>query len=229
MMTTDTLDMTMMNHASHAADEASARFWDGMARKYAKGKIADRAGYERSLARTRDYLSADSVALELGCGTGNTALTHAPYVKHITGTDISAEMVAIANEKRGENDQSNADFIVSGAEVLPFSRDSYDVVMGHNLYHLVADVDAALAEARRVTKPGGVFITKTPCLGEMGALMRRVVLPVMKRWYGVPVVHTFTIKQFTNAIEDAGFKIEAIEFHGTKGKDTRPFVVARKV
>ena len=99
--------------------------------------------------------------------------------------------------------------------------------MAHNLYHLVDDVDAALAAAHRVLKPNGVFITKTPCLGEMNPFMRNIVLPVMRRFYGVPTLHTFTIEKFKQAIMDAGFKIEEVEFHGTKGKDSRPFIVAR--
>ncbi len=226
-MTTETLSPYTMNTERTQKTDPGTRFWDKTARKYAKSKIADKAGYRRSLARTADYLLPEDEVLEIGCGTGATALQHAPRVKHITGTDISGEMVAIATEKVLEDGRLNAEFVVSGAQSLPFADQSFDAAMAHNLYHLVDDVDAALAAAHRVLKPNGVFITKTPCLGEMNPLMRNIVLPVMRRFYGVPTLHTFTIEAFKQAILDAGFKIEAVEFHGTKGKDNRPFIVAR--
>jgi len=50
------------------------RFWDRGARKYARGAVADPAGYERTLDRTRGLLRPDHGVLELGCGTGSTAL-----------------------------------------------------------------------------------------------------------------------------------------------------------
>ncbi|MEL6436263.1 MAG: class I SAM-dependent methyltransferase [Pseudomonadota bacterium] len=226
-MTAQALTLTDMTPTETNADK-SRRFWDRMARKYAKGKIADQAGYERSLERTRDFLATDQDVLEIGCGTGTTALHHAPFVRHITGTDISPEMVEIAREKIAETGPLNADFIASTAENLPFPTASFDVAMGHNLYHLVDDVDAALAEAHRVTKPGGIFITKTPCLGEMNAFLRNVVMPVMKRFYGVAALQMFTTRDLKAALTRAGFEIMAVEFHGTKGKDTRPFIVARR-
>jgi ubiquinone/menaquinone biosynthesis C-methylase UbiE len=82
---------------SRTADDA--QFWDRAARKYATDPIADIAGYERTLERTRHYLKGDETAFEFGCGTGTTALKLAPFVQRIVATDISAEMIAIAREK----------------------------------------------------------------------------------------------------------------------------------
>ena len=77
-----------------------ARFWDRTSRKYAASAILDRAGYERTLDRTRALLGSGDRVLELGCGTGTTALLLADDVQHYLATDISAGMIAIANEKR---------------------------------------------------------------------------------------------------------------------------------
>ena len=82
-----------MNVASAGSDE---RFWNRVARKYAALPIADVAGYERSLERTRSYLRPTDKVLEFGCGTGGTALKLAPSVASIVATDISGEMIAIA-------------------------------------------------------------------------------------------------------------------------------------
>ncbi|MEM1375885.1 MAG: class I SAM-dependent methyltransferase [Pseudomonadota bacterium] len=227
-MTTQALTLAEMKPADTNVDK-SRNFWDRMARKYAKGKIGDQAGYERSLERTRGFLTPDMDVVEIGCGTGTTALHHAPFVGHITGTDISPEMVEIAREKVATSGPLNADFIASVADELPFPDDSFDMAMGHNIFHLVEDLDAALTEAHRIIKSGGVFITKTPCLGEMNPIMRKAIVPLMQWWFGIATVHKFTIRKFQSALEDADFRVEAVEFHGTKGKDTRPFIVARKV
>ena len=69
------------------------------AKGYAKRPVTDETAYQRKLKLTQDYLSPDMEVLELGCGTGTTALFHAPFVKHITGIDISRNMLEIARAK----------------------------------------------------------------------------------------------------------------------------------
>lgn len=229
-MTRQTLSSyTLIGQEPNSAADKSAHFWNKMARKYAKNKVSDAQGYARSLARTRDFLKPQDQVLEIGCGTGTTALHHAPLVSQITGTDISSEMVAIANEKAADGKVLNAKFVVAQAENLPFAESSFDVVMAHNLLHLVSDLDQALTSANRVLKSGGVFISKTPSLAEMNGLMRHFVLPIMKRIYNVPSLHIFTTDELHLAIKRAGFTVEHTEFHATKGTDTRPLIVAFKI
>jgi ubiquinone/menaquinone biosynthesis C-methylase UbiE len=66
-----------------------ARFWDRRADGYSKRPIKDMESYEKTLDCTRKHLSASDEVLEVGCGTGTTALRLAPVVKQITATDIS--------------------------------------------------------------------------------------------------------------------------------------------
>ena len=54
--------------------QETMKFWDGIAEKYAKRPISDMAAYEYTLGRTRSYLKPEDQVLELGCGTGSTAL-----------------------------------------------------------------------------------------------------------------------------------------------------------
>ncbi len=48
--------------------------------------------------------------LEFGCGTGTTAITHAPYVKHIRAIDISSNMIEIAQRKADAKNIKNVTF-----------------------------------------------------------------------------------------------------------------------
>ena len=154
-----------------------AHFWDRAARKYATDPIADIAGYERTLERTRHYLKGDEAAFEFGCGTGTTALRLAPFVGRIVATDISGEMIAIAREKAKAEGCGNATFEVARPEAAPWPDGSFDVALGFNVLHLVADREAVLRGVHRLLRPGGLFISKTPCLKEMNPLMR-IVLPL---------------------------------------------------
>ena len=64
--------------------DKSAKFWDRIAKRYSKQPVADETSYQKKLQITHEYLKPDMEVLELGCGTGSTAIIHSPYVKHIS-------------------------------------------------------------------------------------------------------------------------------------------------
>lgn len=203
------------------------RFWDRIARKYATHKIADVAGYERTLERTRHYLGGHEQAFEFGCGTGTTALKLAPSVGHITATDISSEMIAIARDKARAEGCGNATFEVARPEAAPWPDGSFDVAFGFNVLHLVPDRAAALRGVHRLLRPGGLFISKTPCLKEMNPLIR-IAVPLMQLIGKAPHVAFLSAEDLEREITAAGFEIIERARHGSRGKDVRPFIVARK-
>lgn len=207
---------------------SDTRFWDRIARKYANDPIADVAGYERTLEETRRYLKPSDAAFEFGCGTGTTALRLASSVGHLTATDISSEMIAIAREKAATEGVANVSFEVATPDASTLPDAAFDVALGFNVLHLVAARDAALRGVHRVLKPGGLFVSKTPCLSEMNPAIRLVV-PLMQAVGKAPYVAFFSAAQLERAIADAGFEIIERARHATKGKDVRPFLVARKV
>lgn len=204
-----------------------ARFWDRTARKYAADRIKDMPGYERTLERSRSFLGNGLTVLEVGCGTGTTALALAPYVGRIAGTDVSSEMVAIAREKATARGCQNAEFTVAAAECAPGADGAYDAVLAFNLLHLVGDRPSALANIHRLLKPGGLFISKTPCLSEMNPLIR-VAVPVARMMGKAPFVSFFTATELEAEIAGAGFTVMGRERHGSGRKDPRIFIVARK-
>ncbi len=205
-----------------------AVFWDRIARKYAADAIADVEGYERSLSHTLGYLNGDDQACEFGCGTGSTALRLAPSVGQILATDISAKMIAIAREKAEAAACPNVRFETAGPGWDDLPGGGFDAALGFNVLHLVADRAAVLAAVHRLLKPGGLLITKTPCLKEMGFGVRLAV-PVMQALGRAPYVAFFSAEALERAMTDAGFEIVERGRHGTRGKDIRAFLVARRV
>ncbi len=204
-----------------------ARFWDRAARKYAATPVSDMAGYERTLERTRDYLDRAQTVFDFGCGTGTTALKLAPFAGHIVATDISGEMIAIAREKAAADGCANVSFEVATPDAGAWPEESFDVALGFNILHLVAAREAALAGVRRLLKPGGLFISKTPCLREMNAAIRWII-PAMQAMGQAPYVAVFSSEELEREIAAAGFEIVARERHATRGKDARVFLAARK-
>lgn len=204
-----------------------AGFWDRAARKYAADPIKDMPGYERTLDRVGELLKGSDAVLEIGCGTGTTALRIAPSVSRLTATDVSSEMIAIARERATAQACQNVEFAVATAEHAPGPDGAYDAVLAFNLLHLIADRPAAFARVHRLLKPGGLFISKTPCLSEMNPVIRLAV-PVMRLVGKAPYVSFFSATALEAEIADAGFAIIERGRHGSERKDARIFIVARE-
>ena len=219
----------MTDTVTHDADaDADARFWDRLSARYARSQISDMPGYERTLERTGQRLTATDRVLELGCGTGTSALRLAPATGHIRATDVSPKMIAIAREKLAASPVSNLTFETAASDGVSAPDGSYDAVLAFNLLHLVGDRPRTLADVRRLLKPGGLFISKTACLSEMNPLIRYAV-PVMRRVGFAPsVVATFAAAELEREIAAAGFTIEETARHGSGKRDPKIFIVARR-
>jgi ubiquinone/menaquinone biosynthesis C-methylase UbiE len=205
-----------------------ARFWDRTSRKYAKAAIADLAGYERTLDRTRALLGPDKRVLELGCGTGTTALRLAGDVRGYLATDISAAMISIAEQKRAADPVPALAFRATTAAALAQEATRFDAVLGFNYLHLVRDIPGTLRSIHALLAPGSLFISKTPCLGNMNPIIRLVLLPTMRAVGMAPYVSVFAAADLDREIRAAGFDILATEDHSTKGTGARPYIVALK-
>ena len=211
-----------------APDPRKARFWNRAARKYAADPIADVPGYEATIRRVQMLLSAEQSVLEIGCGTGSTAMRLASHTRRMLATDVSENMIAIALEKLAAEPIPQLSFAVADADVPSGGLGEFDAVLAFNLFHLVDDLDGALAAAAQVLKPGGLLISKTACIAEMHPLIPRLALPLMRAIGKAPHVLCFDAESLEAAFVRQGLEIVSVERHGTRGKDIRVFIVARK-
>jgi ubiquinone/menaquinone biosynthesis C-methylase UbiE len=201
-----------------------SRFWDRVADRYSKHAIADPETYERKLRQTQSLMRADMNVLEFGCGTGSTALLHADHVAQIDATDASAAMIAIGRRKAEQGGIRNVRFLQAGIESFSAPDASYDMVLALNLLHLVPDRDAAFARIYDLLKPGGIFVSSTPCLSDRMWYVRPVI--AVMRWVGkAPRVSFFTERGFTADIANNGFETQA---QWTRGPTNSLFLIARK-
>ena len=199
------------------------QFWDDSAEKYVRRPIKDEATYQKKLAITREYLNSGGRVLEFGCGSGGTAILHAPYVYNILATDISDKMIEIAREKAIEAGVENISFQQGTLDSLNVQDESFDAVLGLNVLHLLEDVDEAIETIHQLLKKGGVFISSTSLIGEVNIVFRWVISSM--QWFGMaPYVSRLTEKQLINKLVKAGFCIE----RELKTSHESVFIVAKK-
>lgn len=210
---------------------ADVRFWDRIAQKYAKSPIRDEDAYRQSLARTSTYLRAGDRVLELGCGTGTTAVELAPQVGEITASDLSAAMLAIGQSRAAEAGVGNIRFHQGDACSAP--EGPFDVVMAHNLLHLLPDLQQVLELIAQRLPAGGVFISKTPCLGEARGSAKywlfKTLIPLMRLIGKAPAspVEFLDIKTLEAGIKAAGF--ELVETGNFPVSTPGRYIVARRL
>jgi SAM-dependent methyltransferase len=96
--------------------------------------------------------------LDLGSGAGTDSLIAAQMVGetgHVTGVDMTPQMLARARAAANEMAATNVEFVEAEAEQLPFTDASFDVVISNGVIDLIPDKDAVFAELFRVLAPGG--------------------------------------------------------------------------
>ncbi|MGI9450652.1 MAG: class I SAM-dependent methyltransferase [Geminicoccaceae bacterium] len=204
--------------------DRSARFWDRVAKRYARTPVADEATYQRKIEITRGYFRPNIEVMEFGCGTGSTAIVHAPYVKHIRAIDISSKMIEIARHKADAASIGNITFERSTIDDLDVPAESLDVVLGLSILHLLENKDAEIAKVHDMLKPDGVFVSSTACLGDSQNWFR-FIAPIGRILGLIPLVRFFTKEDLQHSLERAGFEIE---YSWQPGKGKAVFIVAKK-
>ena len=201
----------------------NATFWNKAAPKYAKDAIGDMPAYEETLDRMREILQPHHRVLELGCGTGSTALELADSVDRYIGTDVASKMVKIAKGKLTEQSPQNLSFAVQDAGVM--TSGSNDVVLALNLLHLLPDLENTLAEIYKALPSGGLLISKTGLLKD-GLWLLPLVISLMRTIGKAPFVRSLSEESLIGLLENAGFKVTENLVQG--GMVPRVFIVAQK-
>lgn len=206
--------------------KTAEQFWNGIAGKYAKRPISDMENYQKTLDRTKSYLRASDYVVEVGCGTGSTALLLAPSVRSILGTDVSASMVEIAREKARADGVSNAEFTTADVTKRLELTKTPDAILAFNLLHLTQDPAAVIGNLAASLESGGLFISKTGCLKPKRWLFGPLI-KVMQLFGKAPFVNYVGVNELEVMFRAAGFEILESGTYPVKGISR--YIVARKV
>jgi ubiquinone/menaquinone biosynthesis C-methylase UbiE len=200
------VNRTFHDHECAYYDERFAIVHDGRAAAQARAEV------ERLLGRP---LRPGEAVLDPGCGTGWLAagLRRAMPTLRVVGVDLSAGMLDRAR-RAGAWPLVQAD-----ATALPVAAASVDLVVTRGVLHHLPDVAAALAEWRRVLRPGGAVVVvsePTPAVERHGAVLVRVLLALLRRplsaeedfWEVASMaanLHVFTPEELGRLAREAGF------------------------
>jgi len=159
--------------------------------------------------------------LELAAGPGDVGFTAAPLLGpegHLISSDFSPEMVEVARRRAAELGLRNVEHRVLDAEDIPLADDAVDGVLCRFGFMLMPDPVRALAETRRVLRPGGrlalaVWSTaeRNPWVTVAGRILLEFGLAPPPE-PGAPGMFVFADEQRLRGVfEDAGFTLERIE------------------
>ena len=147
------MDVEDYRRTSHEIWEVMALGWERWQAQLAEALTPVREWLIRELGP-----QPGETVLELGAGTGETGFEAAAIVGEdgrLISTDFSEDMVEVARRRGAELGLGNVDYRVIDVERIELDSDSVDGVLCQSTYMLAADPVAALAETRRVLRPGG--------------------------------------------------------------------------
>jgi ubiquinone/menaquinone biosynthesis C-methylase UbiE len=134
----------------------------------------------------------DETVLDVGTGTGQYL---APLRRHIPGGRIIGADLApgMLRDLRAKGVPGGASLLNADAEALPLADAACDVMIASYVLFFVPDIPRALAEARRVLRPGGALLAATlahvymdELHAAINAAMKRLGAAHDRRWDGVP-------------------------------------------
>jgi ubiquinone/menaquinone biosynthesis C-methylase UbiE len=129
--------------------------------------------------------------LDAGCGLGSIALDVAPRIApgRITGIDMDAGQIEVARQAARDRSIENAEFRTGSVYELPFEDESFDVVYANAVLFYLREPERALAEMRRVLRPGGLAAVSDDDLGTIVTSPESAPIELAAELFERSVVH----------------------------------------
>ena len=163
--------------------------------------------------------------LEVGCGEGRVTRDLLQRGHHVTAVDATAALLKLARDA-----DTTAGYLRCDAAALPFSNESFDLVVFYNSLMDIDDMEAGVREAARVLTPGGrMCACVTHPIADAGKFESRepdarfVIEGEYlggRRWLQLPVERggltmnlsgwAYPLESYFGALERAGFAVEAL-------------------
>jgi 2-polyprenyl-3-methyl-5-hydroxy-6-metoxy-1,4-benzoquinol methylase len=204
----------------------SEKFWERVANRAQKqGNKADQT-YVKTIENTVKHLDGSDIVLDYACGTGTITIEIAENVKEVHTNDITSRMIEVAKSNAEARDIENILFANTSIFDERYNKESFNVLTAFNILHLLEDPQEVIGRINELIKPGGLFISATPCLGEKSAILA-LLLFLLSKMGIVPYLKMFKFSELESLITDGNFQINETE----DLQHTLPnyFIVAKKL
>lgn len=168
------------------------------------------AGPDLALARelvAGAWPEAATAALDAGCGAGHLAFNLAPLVARMVAADPAPAMLATVQAAAQARGLAHLETCRAPAAALPFAEGTFALVASRYSAHHWPDVPAALAELRRVSRPGGRLLMIDLLGGDTPLVDTH--LQAFELLRDPSHVRDYSAREWRHMIADAGFVIEA--------------------
>ena len=204
----------------------SEKFWDRSAKEYENKKINWEKIYNRAVENTKKHLNSSDVVLDYACGAGVITSQIADYVKEIHANDVSSKMIDVAQRIADERKIENINFSKTTIFDDRYERESFNVITAFNILHLLEDSLEVIQRINKLLKPGGLFISETPCMGEKKSLLG-TFLSLLSKLRIVPYLNPLKFSELEDLLKEGNFQI--IETEDLQKKQMNYFIVAKKI
>jgi len=202
----------------------SEKFWDRQAARFDQQDKENQSTENKTAEKLRKYLQPNYKVLEYGCGTGRLSIGISEHVQEIQGIDISSKMTAIAQRNADEGQFENVRFSQSTIFNEQFTDESLDVILAFYILHLV-ETQQVLQRVYDLVKPGGLFISETPCLGGTKSVII-FAISIASKVGLIPRIQKLSTAGLEDLLEKVGFEI--VEAEANSDMIPLNFIVARK-
>ena len=203
----------------------SEKFWNRIAKNYDKPAKKSNQSLSKNAEFAIRYLKKSDIILDHGCATGKTSIDLFNEVKEIHAIDISPKMIEIAEGKANGRNINNINFVNTTIFDEGYYDESFDVIMSFYILHLVEDIEKVLQRAHQLLRPGGLFISTTPCLGENKFLLAGILFLGSKLRL-LPKINSFQFSELENLILSENFHL--VDSEKLSPSSTNYFIVVKK-
>ncbi len=108
-----------------------------------------------------DLIDSTSCVLDVGCNAGAISLLLAQDAGHVTGIDVHAPFIEIAERDRDALKATNVDFIASEFRAELFEKNSFDLILSLAAHYWMTNLDQYLSDLVRLTRSGGYILVES--------------------------------------------------------------------
>ena len=204
----------------------SVKFWDKRSSEYENNEKKYEEKYYKTVEKTKKFLNSNDKVLDFACGTGIITNQIADNVKEILAIDISLKMIEVAQRKANKRKIKNIQYMQTSIFDDKFIKESFDVILAFNIFHLVKNTEKVLKRINDLLKTGGLIISETPCMGHKKSLLS-IILLLSSKIRLFPSINFLKFSELEGLVVQGNFQI--IDSEKTTQSPSKMFFVAKKL